>query len=94
MVNVLARSQFRRIRTYTSPETMAFQTLFVVSSNLTGDVLGLQSAAANDTDHARIRRLLSHAFSEAALREQEPLLNSYFDLLVNKLYSRSQEPDS
>ncbi|MCJ1377250.1 hypothetical protein MMC17_000342 [Xylographa soralifera] len=50
--------------------------------------------SANDMDHARIRRLLSHAFSEAALREQEPLLNSYFDLLVQKLYSRSQEANN
>lgn len=40
---------------------------------------------ANHADHARIRKLLSHAFSETALREQEPILYTYFDLLVSKL---------
>jgi cytochrome P450 len=35
-----------------------------------------------------MRRLLNHAFSEAALREQEPLMNSYFDLLIQKLYEK------
>ena len=49
--------------------------------------------AANDSDHARIRRLLSHAFSEAALREQEPLLNVYFDLLTRKLHEKIVGPD-
>ena len=41
---------------------------------------------AFDADHARQRKLLSHAFSEKALREQEPLLQSYIDLLISKLY--------
>ena len=36
-------------------------------------------------DHSRMRRLLSHAFSEKALREQEPLLQSYVDTLMQKL---------
>lgn len=36
-------------------------------------------------DHARIRRQLSHAFSEKALREQEELITSYIDLLMEKL---------
>ena len=44
--------------------------------------------AANDVDHSRIRRLMSHAFSESALREQEPILNSYFDLLIQKLHEK------
>ena len=43
------------------------------------------AVVANDPDHARIRKLLSHAFSETALREQEPILISYFDLLVSRL---------
>lgn len=43
------------------------------------------TVAANDADHARIRKLLSHGFSETALREQEPILISYFDLLVSRL---------
>ncbi|KAG8530292.1 uncharacterized protein KY384_004794 [Bacidia gigantensis] len=34
----------------------------------------------------RIRRLVSHAFSEQALREQEPLITYYFDLLISRLH--------
>jgi cytochrome P450 len=40
---------------------------------------------ANDVDHSRQRRLLSHAFSEKALRSQEHILNSYLNLLISKL---------
>ena len=40
---------------------------------------------ANDKDHARFRKALSHGFSERALREQEGLIKSYVDLLVEKL---------
>ena len=40
---------------------------------------------APDDDHARGRRLLSHAFSEKALAEQESLLQSYVDLLISQL---------
>ncbi|KAE8385502.1 hypothetical protein ETB97_006995 [Aspergillus alliaceus] len=36
-------------------------------------------------DHARIRRQLSHAFSDKALREQEGLITGYIDLLIAKL---------
>jgi len=39
----------------------------------------------NDMDHRRQRRFLSHAFSEKALREQEPLIVSYIDLLMKRL---------
>lgn len=35
--------------------------------------------------HTRQRRILSHAFSERALREQEDILEHYTDLLVTKL---------
>ena len=41
--------------------------------------------SANDADHARYRRLLSHAFSEKALLQQENLLQSYVELLINRL---------
>ncbi|KAF2768082.1 cytochrome P450 monooxygenase [Teratosphaeria nubilosa] len=40
---------------------------------------------ANDEDHSRGRRLLSHAFSEKALAEQEVLLQNYADQLVDRL---------
>ncbi|KAF2667685.1 putative toxin biosynthesis cytochrome P450 monooxygenase [Microthyrium microscopicum] len=40
---------------------------------------------APDDVHARQRRVLSHAFSEKYLRDQEPLLQSYVALLITKL---------
>jgi cytochrome P450 len=42
---------------------------------------------SNDVDHARMRRLVSHAFSEKALRDQEPILQEYVNLLVSTLNS-------
>ncbi|QDS75471.1 hypothetical protein FKW77_004385 [Venturia effusa] len=40
---------------------------------------------APDDVHSRQRKMLSHAFSDRALREQEPLLRSYTDLVVRNL---------
>lgn len=46
---------------------------------------------AQNADHARFRRLLSHAFSEKALRDQEPLIKEYVDLLLNRLHENSSK---
>ncbi len=43
------------------------------------------SGIIDDTEHARVRGLLSPAFSERAMREQESLVMGYIDLLVQKL---------
>ena len=66
----------------------------IICQSLLYPVLSSHSCmlAANDQDHARMRRLLNHAFSETALREQEPLMNSYFDLLVQKLSEKVDGP--
>ncbi|KAH8883758.1 cytochrome P450 [Thozetella sp. PMI_491] len=40
---------------------------------------------ANADDHRRMRRLLSHAFSEKALRSQEDIMKQYVDLFIQKL---------
>jgi cytochrome P450 len=40
---------------------------------------------ADDETHSRLRRLFSPAFSERALRDQEDLVQSYVDLLVERL---------
>jgi cytochrome P450 len=40
---------------------------------------------ANVEDHRRQRRLLSHAFSEKALRGQEDIMKHYIDLLIRRL---------
>ncbi|KAL9012057.1 MAG: hypothetical protein Q9173_003152, partial [Seirophora scorigena] len=44
--------------------------------------------AANEADHARERRLISHAFSDKALRDQEGIIQSYVDLLVRRLHEQ------
>ena len=45
---------------------------------------------ANEADHARQRRLVAHAFTEKALRQQEPILQFYVDLLVQRMHERIQ----
>lgn len=40
---------------------------------------------ANDADHARQRRLINHAFSDKALKDQEEIIKSYQDTLIAKL---------
>jgi len=40
---------------------------------------------AGEEDHTRMRRNLSHAFSDKALRSQEPLIQSFVDLLISRI---------
>lgn len=40
---------------------------------------------ADQNSHPKIRKQLAHAFSEKALREQEPFMKAYIDLLMQKL---------
>ncbi|KAF9884303.1 hypothetical protein FE257_001881 [Aspergillus nanangensis] len=40
---------------------------------------------ADDDNHARQRRALSHSFSERALKEQEHIIQSYIDKLIHSL---------
>lgn len=47
--------------------------------------------ATNVADHARIRRLLAHAFSDRALREQEDLMTKYVGLLIERLTAIAQK---
>lgn len=47
---------------------------------------------ASDADHSRIRRLLSHAFSDKALREQESLVQSHVDNLIRALQDQIHGP--
>jgi cytochrome P450 len=48
-----------------------------------GDPTGI--TRASDSAHSTQRRLVSPAFSDKALKDQEPLLRSYIDLLISKL---------
>lgn len=45
---------------------------------------------ANDADHARQRKLINHAFSEKALKDQEEIMNSYQDTLIAKLMAMAR----
>ncbi|OCK84504.1 isotrichodermin C-15 hydroxylase [Lepidopterella palustris CBS 459.81] len=47
--------------------------------------------AADEAAHPRMRRNLSHAFSDNALREQESLIQGYVDLLIHRLDEQSKE---
>lgn len=38
-------------------------------------------------NHTRFRRILSHAFSEKSMREQEPLIQQHVDLLIQRLHA-------
>lgn len=48
---------------------------------------------ADNENHARQRRIVSHAFSDRALREQEYLLIKYTDLLVSRLHDQLKSPE-
>lgn len=50
---------------------------------LWGNIQGILTAP--DADHSRMRRLLSHAFSDKALREQESLIQSHVHELISGL---------
>ena len=41
--------------------------------------------AEDPADHQRMRKLLDHGFSEKALAEQEPIVQSYVNLLIKRL---------
>lgn len=45
-------------------------------------------------EHARFRRLLSYAFSDKGLREQEPRIKRYVDLLMDRLREDADKPAS
>lgn len=47
---------------------------------------------SNEDDHSRMRRNVSHAFSEKALVEQQGILTKYIDLLITRLRERVGEP--
>jgi cytochrome P450 len=50
---------------------------------------------ARDVDHNRQRKIFTPAFSDRALKQQEPLFLKYTDQLVSKLKeSINQDPDA
>jgi cytochrome P450 len=49
---------------------------------------------ANDQDHSRMRHAFSHAFSNKALKEQEPLLVKFVDLLGQVLQEKVDQGEA
>ncbi|TLS21068.1 uncharacterized protein PpBr36_10469 [Pyricularia pennisetigena] len=47
-------------------------------------------AAPTREEHRRQRRALAHAFSDAAMHEQEPIITYYVDLLIRRLSEEAQ----
>ncbi|KAI5863432.1 putative cytochrome P450 [Durotheca rogersii] len=43
-------------------------------------------ASADREEHSRFRRALAHGFSDASMRQQEPLIMQYVDLLLDRLH--------
>lgn len=46
---------------------------------------------ANDADHTRHKRLVSSAFSDRAMREQESIIMSYIDLFIGRLHDLAKD---
>ncbi|RSL91780.1 hypothetical protein BHE90_011521 [Fusarium euwallaceae] len=49
-------------------------------------------ANSSGTEHQVLRRLLSNGFSDRSLREQEPIVKRYVDLLLQRLHENSDRP--
>lgn len=58
--------------------------LYTPTPNGTGGLI-----VADNSQHGRVRRLLSHAFSEQALRKQETLLHTYADYLIERFHEQA-----
>ncbi|EQL00245.1 cytochrome P450 3A17 [Ophiocordyceps sinensis CO18] len=49
---------------------------------------------ASHQNHRRQRRQLGHAFSDAALAQQESIISKYVDMMLDRLSSRAQEGET
>jgi cytochrome P450 len=46
---------------------------------------------AGREEHALLRRTMAHGFSDRSMREQQPLIKGYIDLLVRRLRERAED---
>ena len=58
--------------------------LYTPTPNGTGGLI-----VTENSQHGRVRRLVSHAFSEQALRKQETLLHTYADHLIQRFHEQA-----
>ncbi|KAI9691639.1 MAG: hypothetical protein M1822_007710 [Bathelium mastoideum] len=54
--------------------------------------IGPEIIHADRANHQRMRRTIAHAFSEKALREQQPLIQNYIDLFIQRLREHAGNP--
>lgn len=53
------------------------------------DLVGKSVIAADSENHSRMRKILSHGFSERGMLNQEPIIRSHIDLLCKRLKEHS-----
>lgn len=69
---------------------------FIKDSRFYADAEGKVHSIINsdDANHGRMRRIFSHAFSDKALKAQEPMFKTYVDMLIDRLHrDTKQDPD-
>lgn len=55
------------------------------------DTMPSDIISADREEHSRLRRQLGHGFSDKSLREQQPLITGYIDLLIKRLRENSKD---
>jgi cytochrome P450 len=56
--------------------------------------MGIDIVSAGREEHGLLRRSMSHGFSEKSLREQQPLIMKYIDVLIRRLSENSGDGKS
>ncbi|KAI1781041.1 putative cytochrome P450 [Hypoxylon cercidicola] len=69
-----------------SPEMSKARTFNRVVRHIPPSILN-----ADREEHSRYRRALSHGFSDSAMRQQEPMIAKYIDLLLKRLHEECGE---
>jgi cytochrome P450 len=81
MLSYIDQRAWKDIHGFKKPSPAKVREAYGVPPNKTPNMLG----AFDDDVHARMRRIFAHAFSDKALKEQEPLFLKYINMLVGKL---------
>jgi cytochrome P450 len=81
MLSYTDQRAWKDIHGFKKPSPAKVHDSYGVPPNNTPNML----SAFDDDVHARMRRIFAHAFSDKALKEQEPLFLKYINMLVSKL---------
>ena len=55
------------------------------------DTMPIDITNSGREEHARLRRALSHGFSDRCMREQQLLIKGYIDLLIRRLREHGRD---